>query len=325
MTVSNVVNGNVARVSPETAARVEEAIKAAGYVPNAAAQSLAARRTRLIGLILPARPEDVSLLASPHDSAVAGAIEATLRAKDYHVMLRGAAAVRDVRDSVQRWGLDGVVLMGFTDDELRSLEMAPGVPTVVVDASFCAGSSFVHVRSDDFVGGRLAAEHLTSLGHRRLVFCGPLSRKSQVVSDRLAGFRSGVTWAGLADDAVELVDAMTTYEAGVAVGASLAPRLDGGPTALFATADILAAGAMRGLSDAGARVPADVSVVGYDDAELATFVTPRLTTVAQDTTRKGQVAAQLLVSAIEGAGAARSAGIDVALVVRESTAAVHQP
>ena len=321
MTVSNVVNGNVARVSPETAARVEEAIKAAGYVPNAAAQSLAARRTRLIGLVLPARPDDVSLLASPHDSAVAGAIEATLRAKDYHVMLRGAAAVRDVRDSVQRWGLDGVVLMGFTDDELRALAMAPGVPTVVVDASFGAGSSFVHVRSDDFVGGRLAAEHLTSLGHRRLVFCGPVSRKSQVVSDRLAGFRSGVTWAGLADDAVELVDAMTTYEAGAAVGSALAARLDGGPTALFATADILAAGVMRGLSDVGATVPGDVSVVGYDDAELALFVTPRLTTVAQNTTRKGQVAAQLLISAIEGTQAPRSAGIDVALVVRESTAA----
>ena len=148
-----------------------------------------------------------------------------------------------------------------------------------------------------------------------------MSRKSQVVSDRLAGFRSGVTWAGLADDAVELVDAMTTYEAGAAVGSALAARLDGGPTALFATADILAAGVMRGLSDAGATVPGDVSVVGYDDAELALFVTPRLTTVAQNTTRKGQVAAQLLISAIEGAPAARSAGIDVDLVVRESTAA----
>jgi LacI family transcriptional regulator len=228
-----------------------------------------------------------------------------------------------VRDSVQRWALDGVVLMGFTDDELRALDVATGVPTVVVDSSFGEGSSFVHVRSYDFVGGRLAAEHLTSLGHRRMVFCGPVSRKSQVVSDRLAGFRAGVAAAGLAAGEVELIDALTTYEAGVAVGTGLAGRLGGDdrPTALFATADILAAGVIRGLSDAGATVPDAVSVVGYDDADLAQFVTPRLTTVAQDTTRKGQVAAQLLVSAIDGAQAPCSGEIDVALVVRESTAA----
>jgi LacI family transcriptional regulator len=270
---------------------------------------------------MPASQRDVSLLASPHDSAVAGAIEAALRAKDYHVMIRGAAGARDVRDSVQRWALDGVVLMGFTDDELRALDVASGVPTVVVDASFGEGSTFLHVRSDDFAGGRLAAEHLTALGHRRLVFCGPVRSKSRVVSDRLAGFRAGVAAAGLDQDAVELVDAWTTYEAGILIGAALAERPGPRPTGLFATADILAAGIMRGLADAAVAVPRELSVVGYDDAELALFVTPRLTTVAQDTRRKGQAAAQLLVSAIEGAPTPRSAGVDVALVVRESTAA----
>ncbi len=324
MTVSNVVNGNLSRVSPETAARVEEAIAASGYVPNAAAQSLAARRTRLVGLLLPSGPQDASLLVSPHDVSVAGALEATLRAKDYHLMLRGASNARDVRDSVQRWSLDGIVVMGFTDDELSRLDLPDGLPAVVIDSAFGDHATLLHVRSDDFVGGRLAAEHLTALGHRRVAFCGPVRTTSQVVSARLAGFASGVAAAGLADDDLPRLDADTTFTAGVDVGHRLADARAaspaGCPTAVFATADILAAGIMRGLSERGVRVPDDVSVIGYDDADLAQYVTPRLSTIAQDTPRKGQAAARLLLATIEGANSPRAEQIAVSLIARESTA-----
>jgi LacI family transcriptional regulator len=89
---------------------------------------------------------------------------------------------------------------------------------------------------------------------------------------------------------------------------------------VFATADVLAAGVVRGLTGAGLRVPQDVSVLGYDDAELARQVTPRLSTVAQDTAGKGRLAAELLLGLVTGDDAApRSATVPVALVAREST------
>jgi LacI family transcriptional regulator len=324
MTVSNVVNGHTAHVSPRTAARVRDAIAVAGYVPNAVARSLVAGSARLVGLVLPARSDDISLLVSPHDSAVAGSIEAALRARDYHLILRGATTSNELRDSVQRWALDGIILMGFTDDELRALSLDGQVPTVVIDSGFDEGSPLWHVRSDDFNGGWLAAEHLTSLGHRQLMFCGPVSRGSQVVSDRLAGFRAGATARGIEDQAVSVVDANTTYEAGCVLGTTLAQRA-GRPTGLFATADILAVGLMHGLTLGGLEVPTAVSVVGYDDTELARFVAPRLTTIAQDTTRKGRAAADLLLGAVEGSSPPRSEEIGVTLVVRESTTRCRPP
>ncbi|MCG7287436.1 LacI family transcriptional regulator [Cellulomonas sp. ACRRI] len=327
MTVSNVVNGRLDRVSPATAARVERAVADLGYVPSAAARTLVARRSRLVGLLLPGRPDGVSLLGSPHDVAVTGALEATLRGRDHHLMLRGVGDARDVRDSVRRWGLDGVVLMGFTDAALAGLDLSPTLATVLVDADggvvrADGGPAHARVRSDDRAGGRLAGAHLAGLGHRGLVLCGPVDGASRVVAERLAGFRAAAADAGLAADAVRVAHARTTYDEGVALGGRLAADVRAGDvTAAFATADVLAAGVARGLADAGLRVPEDVSVLGYDDAELARQVTPRLSTVAQDTAGKGRLAAELLLGLVTGEDPApRSATVPVALVARESTA-----
>ncbi|MBD5785612.1 LacI family DNA-binding transcriptional regulator [Cellulosimicrobium terreum] len=356
MTVSNVVNGNLGRVSPATAQQVERIVAERGYVPNGPAQSLAARRTRLVGLLLPDRSDDGSLLGSPHDVAVAGAVEARLRERDHHLMLRGVADHRDVLDSVQRWNLDGIVAMGFTDDELGQLDLPTGVPAVVVD-TYVDAPGAATVRADDFEGGRLAGEHLRGLGHRDVVLCGPVGTTSQVVRERVAGFRTAL---GIAPDAaaapgpdgpvtLHLVPANTTYDDGLAAAALIAAEHPGA-SAVFATADVLAAGIARGLAAAGVRVPQDVSVVGFDDAEIARYVDPPLTTVAQDTVLKGRTAADLLLETIDGLPTGRGRGtrtatgpgedgsdqpparepgtverIDVRLVVRASTARPAPP
>jgi LacI family transcriptional regulator len=317
MTVSNVVNGNSARVSPETAARVEQAIAEHGYVPNAAAQSLAARRTRLVGLLVPVGDDEASLLVSPHDVAVAGAVEVELRHRDHHLMLRGVENAADVLDSVRRWTLDGVVVMGFTDDALTRLDLPDGLPAVIIDG-YVDDPRFAFVRSDDYEGGRLAGEHLVGLGHRAVLFCGPTSGTSRVVAERLAGFRAALD----AHDVplLGVVPADTTWEAGLAAGGRVAAEFPEA-TAVFATADVLAAGVVRGLVGAGRRVPRDVSVVGYDDADLAQYVTPSLTTVRQDTVRKGKVAADLLLEVVVEERAPRTGDrIAVELVTRESSA-----
>ncbi|ARU51492.1 LacI family transcriptional regulator [Cellulosimicrobium cellulans] len=349
MTVSNVVNGNLGRVSPATAREVERIVAVRGYVPNGPAQSLAARRTRLVGLLLPDRADGGSLLGSPHDVAVAGAVEARLRERDHHLMLRGVTHHRDVLDSVQRWNLDGIVVMGFTDDELAALDLPRGVPAVVVD-TYVDAPGAATVRADDLEGGRLAGEHLRALGHREVVLCGPVGTTSQVVRERLAGFRTGLGLdpaagegralvRGETGDGVVLhvVAANTTYDDGLDAAARVAAEHPGA-TAVFATADVLAAGISRGLAQAGVRVPDEVSVVGFDDAEIARYVDPPLTTVAQDTALKGRTAADLLLDALDqgtsrprrpAPDAARDepadgptgvTRIDVALVVRASTA-----
>jgi LacI family transcriptional regulator len=324
MTVSNVVNGNLGRVSPATADQVRGIVAARGYVPNGSAQSLAAGRTRLVGLLVPPGSDDASLLVSQHDVTVMGAVEATLRQRDNHLMVRSADSADDVRDSVHRWNLDGIVVMNFTDEQIADLDLPDDVPAVLVDA-YGAGherANLVRVGSDDAQGGRLAAEHLLGLGHRCIVFCGPTTTTSRVVAERLRGFREAVEAAGVAWDDALVLPANTGYAEGLAAGVRIAADHTDA-TAVFATADVLAAGIERGLARAGRSVPGDVSVVGYDDTEIAEYVTPSLTTVAQDTTGKGRRAAQLLLDVIDGKHVRPPKRLGVELVVRESSAAVR--
>ncbi|MCR6493676.1 LacI family DNA-binding transcriptional regulator [Cellulomonas sp. P24] len=317
MTVSNVVNGNLDRVSPETARRVDEAVERLGYVPNAAARSLAGQRSRLVGVLVPEARDDRSLLASPHHVDVIGAVEAELRRHDHHLLLRAVATRQDVLESVRRWGLDGVVVLGCTEAVLATLDLPSGVPAVVVD-SYADDPRLGYIRSDDRTGGRLAGEHLLDLGHERVAFAGPLGSGSRVVHERLAGLQDALADRGIDPAAVVTLDAPTTYADGVTTGTRIAaahPQV----TAVFATADILAAGLCRGLGRAGRQVPRDVSVLGYDDADLAEMVTPQLSTVAQDSVGKGVAAARLVLAMIDGDGPRAVAPGALTLVHREST------
>lgn len=298
MTVSNVINGNRARVSPETIERVQRIVAERGYVPSASARSLAARASRLIGLLVPAADED-SLTLSPHTGAILGQIERALRKRGYHLLLRGIARPDEVAEALQSWSLDGAVLLGFLDEEIDGLGagVAGRVAMLAID-SYSANPLATGVRSDDFAGGRLAARHLLDLGHREIVFAGPSFSDVGVVRQRFAGFRQAFADAGVPWSDRLIATVTTTHASGHELGARLRADFPTA-TAVFATADILAVGVMSGLAEAGLSVPADVSVVGFDDLDISAIVTPKLTTVAQDIAGKAALAVDLLLAAIE--------------------------
>ncbi|MEV7039506.1 LacI family DNA-binding transcriptional regulator [Amycolatopsis sp. NPDC051061] len=321
MTVSNVMNGNRARVSPGTIEKVQRIADELGYVPSASARSLATKASRLVGLLVPAADED-SLMISPHTMAIVGMIERELRKYGYHLLLRGVAHPDEVAEALRSWSLDGAILLGFLDEEVGKLtKKTIGAVHVVAIDSYSANRLTTGTRSDDFAGARLAARHLLDLGHRRILFAGPAFSGVGVVHERFEGFCQAFADAGVSrDDVVETVN--TTYEEGRELGLVLRERHD--VTAVFATADILAVGIVHGLTEAGARVPEDVSVVGFDDLDLCNYVTPKLTTISQDIARKASTAVSILLDSIEkGERPKRPVTIDVSLVERESTAPVR--
>jgi LacI family transcriptional regulator len=320
MTVSNVVNGNRARVSPETIERVQRIVAERGYVPSASARSLAARSSRLIGLLVPAADED-SLTLSPHTGAILGQIERALRKRGYHLLLRGIAHPDEVGEALQSWSLDGAVLLGFLDEEIDALDAgAAGKVAMLAVDSYSANRLATGVRSDDFLGGRLAAEHLLDLGHRHVVFAGPSFSDVGVVHQRFAGFRQAFADRGLPWDDRLIATVNTTHAGGAGLGARLRRDFPTA-TAVFATADILAIGVAAGLAASGAAVPGDVSVVGFDDLDLSAIVTPKLTTIAQDIPGKAAIAIDLLLTAIEKRERpAEPVTLAVHLVERDSTA-----
>ena len=184
---------------------------------------------------------------------------------------------------------------------------------------------------DDEGGAKAAAEHLTGLGHRDILVIAieraehAPSGAEDVVSRRLRGYRGALGAVGVtvADDA--LVVSPATFAGGVAA-IDAAWQSGRRPTAVLAMSDAIAIGAIRGLRDRGLSIPLDVSVVGFDDIELAQTTDPPLTTIHQPIRGKGEEAARLLLSVIAGReeppGHRRLA---TRLIVRASTSVPRQP
>jgi LacI family transcriptional regulator len=318
MTVSNVINGNHAKVSPATIARVQQIVGRLGYVPSASARSLATRSSRLIGLLVPSGNDD-SLVLSPHNVAVFAVIERQLRDSGYHLLFRGVSSPGDVDAALKSWNLDGAVLLGFLDEDVDHFQPPAGTPIVALD-SYSPNPRTTGVRSDDFEGGRLAAAHLIEHGHRRIAFAGPAFSDVGVVRQRFDGFRHAHREAGIDWQAGDQASVDTSYERGIELGRALrAEHPD--VTAVFATADILAIGLMEGLRLAGVSVPGQVSVVGFDNVDLGRYVTPKLSTIAQDVGAKASAAVRMLLAEIEGeVPAGQPVVLGVELIGRESVA-----
>jgi LacI family transcriptional regulator len=320
MTVSNVVNGNHARVSSATVDRIQRIVAELGYVPSASARSLAARTSRLVGLLVPAADED-SLTLSPHTTAMLGQVERSLRKSGYHLLLRGIADPAETPEALRSWSLDGAILLGFLDEEVDRLGPAElgSVPVLAID-SYSRNPLTAGVHSDDVTGARLATRHLIDLGHREILFAGPAFGRAGLVHQRFRGFLAAFADAGLTWPDSLIATVNTTHDDGAELGRRL-PGAHPTATAVFATADILAIGIMAGLADAGVPVPSRLSVVGFDDLDISAYVTPKLTTVAQDIAGKAATAVALLLDAIrEGERPDRPLTLDVRLVERGSTA-----
>jgi LacI family transcriptional regulator len=320
MTVSNVVNGKQARVSAATRERILRIVKERGYVPSASARSLAAKSSRLVGLLVPAEGE-ASLTISPHTVEVIGTLERELRRLDYHLMLRGIAHRAEITEALRSWHLDGAVLLGFQDAEIDRLT-ARVVGDVALVAMDCYSENplAIEIRSDDFGGAEQAVSHLAGLGHTRIAFAGPGFSATGVVRRRFEGYRTVLEAAGIAFDPSLVSVVETTHADGFAYGRRLA-RERPDVTAVFTTADILAIGLIEGLAAEGRSVPGDVSVVGYDDSDLAVYVTPKLTTVAQDLPVKAAETVRLMMDRLAGkARPEHATTLGVRLIERGTTA-----
>ena len=321
MTVSNVMNGKRARVGAATIERVREIADRMGYVPNIPARSLAASRSHIVAMFVPVG-ENNSLLVSPHTVAVIGGVEQQLRHRGYHVLLRGIEHEGDVAEAIRGWSLDGAILVEFTDAEIDRIT-ADGVPLVAID-SYSTNARTVGVRTDDHLGGRLAAEHLLAAGHRRLLFAGPPHEATGVVAQRWDGFRAACEEAGLAAADIAVEEVLTAFEDGREFGLRLRAQHPD-VTAVFATADVLAVGMMAGLHEAGVAVPADLSLVGFDDLDISAYTTPGLTTIAQDMPAKVAEASRIILEEIEGGEGPRApVSLGVELVERGSVAAPRE-
>jgi LacI family transcriptional regulator len=322
-TVSRALNGYT-DVRPETRERITRLARELDYTPAAAARTLVTRRSHVIGVFLETG-EGHPDLHHPFFHEVLVGLKGCIGSEGYDLLLFASERPgngygdHSYLKRCRHHNVDGVALMGVNaeDEELRRLLRAD-LPCLGVDVEL-AGACTGYVMSDNVLGAGIAVRHLHDLGHRRIAtITGPLDTKPAV--DRLRGYREACQDLGLGyrDEYVAYGDYYfeTGHEAAQRVLA-----LDEPPSAIFAASDMMAIGVIKAAAEAGLTVPGDLSVVGFDDIQLARHVHPPLTTLAQDKTGLGVEAARALLRQIEGADMAGPVTLPVELVIRGSTAA----
>lgn len=312
-TVSRVVNQHP-NVKPSTRRRVEAAISELGYRRNAAARTLVTRRSNTIGVITSAAP-----LWGPIGTLVA--LERAARHAGFHVNVAGMTSIDPtvVDATLRRFvdqGVDGIVVIAPEAAVSHIAEpFITDVPVVLVAAGADPAVGVQVAAVDQEGGARSAVRHLVELGHRDIAHLSGPEPWFDATARRL-GWRRELAAHGLP------ADILLTGDWSAASGYALTARmLDRGavPTAVFVANDLMATGALKALHHRGVRVPADVSVVGFDDMPGVDHLSPALTTVRQDLDALGRLCIDMLTSSddpVPGVGTTVPAG----LIVRDSTA-----
>ena len=322
MTVSNVLNGHRGRVSPATTARVLEVVERLGYVRSATARSLSAHRSNIVALAFPGRggrdAGQVVPLTNPHDSLFLSEVEAHITRVGLYLMVHSVNSVEATAKSLRSWNVDGAIFLGTRADEVEELHAAYPAPMVFVD-NHGTSQRISNIGIEDRLGGQLAGRRLLVAGHRRIGFVGPRLDRPGVVRERYAGFAQALAEAGLSPRPEHVVRCDAGFDAGVAAAERVLAAPDR-PTAVFATADVIAAGLLKGFVRAGVAVPEQMSIIGFDGLEIGRHVTPEITTLRQDIPGKARAAVEVLLSQLSQWPAARSERrvLGVTLVERES-------
>ncbi|HCX85167.1 MAG TPA: LacI family transcriptional regulator [Micrococcales bacterium] len=322
-TVSHVLN-HPSRVTPATRERVERAMAELGYRPNRIASSLAAGRSRVLGLVLTDLGNSlfVDIARGAGAAAAAAGMNVILADGDNHVgrELEHLEMFSELR-------VAGALITLSDDEHMAAITQAAPRETPLVLVNFTAPTDrYCSVAVDNVLGARLATEHLLSTGRRRLAFVGGPD-ELRPIHDRRAGFRAVLAAAGL-EPVLEVdppaVNRSDGFEAaGALLAAIRAGRIDG----VVAATDLLAAGLIQALAEADVDVPGTVAVTGYDDNQAAWDGPVPLTTIAQPGEDMGRLATELAVEearaperAAAGGGEheARAVVLEPRLVVRAS-------
>ena len=322
VTVSNVINGNYKKVSDKKIHEIQEIIRKYDYVPNATARSLAAKKSNIIGVVIPYVTKDENFLQSPYNAQVLSVIEKVVRGKGYYLMVRCVEGCGEIIPVIRTWNVDGVIFLGAYRKEAEELKKDLKLPMVFMD-TYTNDENISNIIVDDFKGGYIAAKYLINKGHRSICFAGPNHQDENVVQKICSGYVSAMKESGLEKFIVSETAGSTSFDCGLDVGRKIG-FYKTPVTAVFATADILALGIIQGLRLSGKRVPEDISVIGYDNLPECRYSEPALTTINQNIAVKAQRAAEMLFDQIIDGTVIPREEVDVELIERQSVVAKGQ-
>ena len=310
-------------VSESTRNRVAKAVDLSSYRINRAARNLRTQRAHSVLVLLPD-------LANPFFSTILEGISLSLSRKRYSMLIASTKQVQDsgerLVDYLEDARADGMIILdgGLSADVITSLEKAPQSQRILLACEWLEGTEFPTVRSENRKGTRAAVQHLSGLGHTKIAHVtGP--QDNVLTHARKDAFVAEIEALNLKLEPEWIIPGDFSLAAGC-LAAKTWLALDDRPTAVFCASDLLALGFISELSRHDLKVPEDVSVMGFDDIELAEQFIPPLTTIRQDRLRIGETAANMLLERLDvgsEASAEFSSIVPVSLIVRDSTAVLR--
>lgn len=315
-TVSRALNDSPL-VKEHTKAEILKIAAETGYAVNASARNLRRQSSEAIGMVIPLRPGSGQTISDPFFLEMVGAVSQAAYEQGYDLIItvpKGEEQIAEQR-LLNTGKADGLILIGQAGRSGRLDALGPLARKVVVWGGQAEPVNYTLVGSDNIAGGRMAAEHLLSIGRTRILFMGPFNLPE--VRLRLQGFEDAHRARGLA------VDPSLRLEVefgGASVFKDVVDFLGKGPAidAIFAASDVLAMTAIMAVQATGRSVPDDVAVVGYDNIGQSRLCTPPLTTVDQNIAAGGRLLVELLLKKLAGKQV-KSRLTPTRLIVRGST------
>jgi LacI family transcriptional regulator len=326
-TVSRVVN-NYTNVSNETKRKVAEIIKKYDYVPHASARTLAGKINKIIGVfIINITPSSEkfriyrNIYFSPFTAAAidyAGELGYNLLVS----VINKNSDFEEARKLFYNKTIPGGIFVGANNDERKIFELIDsGYKIAIIDQEQdddkTVGNHIV-VNSDNLDGAYKATKHLIEYGHKEIAhICGDMNKFSGF--KRLEGYKRAMSEAGLLIKKEYVVEGDFTEDSGYECAKQILAGKNG-ITAIFASNDTMAVGAMRAIKEIGLKIPDDISIVGYDDIKIASYISPSLTTVRISILEIASIATGGLINFIEnGINSSEYNTVSTELIVRESS------
>ncbi len=313
-TVSRVINGT-GYVSDTLRTRVVDAMRQLGYQPNAIAQGLRRQATHSVGVLVPRINE-------PFFSTLVFAIERTLFAHGYRTLFCSTEEnfdkENDYTNMLLSQRVDAVIYFLAHENRRANVErlLDQGVPVVLLERSL-PDLPVSQVLVSNFEGACEGARYLVELGHKHI---GVISASLETIPiDRLRGAEHALSESGVCSD-VRIMGGLPDFETGHRAALSMLQGPDR-PTAIFALTDSIAVGALHAADKLGLRVPEELSIMGFDDIPLVSFMIPPLTTIAQPIYQIGETAAQVLLAQLQEPDMPpQQVVLETELIIRRSTA-----
>ena len=295
-TVSYALSGKKT-ISEETKQRIYDAIEQLDYVPDLNARSLSMRDSKLIGVVVPqTEPGERLMFQNSFYSEVLGSIEYYARQQGYHILISATDANESYLTLAKKRNLDGIIVIGMYPDEFYQQMKKTQIPIVLID-SYCNDHYYHNIRIDDAYGSYLATKYMLENGHKDIAFFAGQLKENGVMKKRLLGYQQALNEFNVPYRKEYVFEGQIDYASGIELAEKLM-RSGLSATGIVAAADILAIGAVKGFFESGKSVPSDYSIIGFDDVEIAQYMTPGLTTIRQQISLKGQKAVELLLKHI---------------------------